>query len=112
MKSRSLFDLGPRLLRYKLSNICSKASGPVEAKDQPLLVTGTKVCSNGYGHMTKMATLPKYSYSFRFPSLLTKRPMTLKFGTQHLGLWPCKIYSNDDPGVTLTCFLTRSNVPP
>ena len=38
--------------------------------------------------------------------------MTLKLGTQHWVLEYNQIYSNDDPGLTLTCFTARSNLIP
>ena len=43
------------------SNIfSSKTTGPIEAKFhvKPPWDLGTKVCSNGLGHMTKMAAMP------------------------------------------------------
>ena len=64
---------------------------------------GTNVCSNGPGHMTKMAAMPIYG---------TKRPMTLKLGIQHCVLEYYQICSNDDPGLTLTYFTERSNLVP
>ena len=36
--------------------------------------------------------------------------MILKFGMQHQGLKLYKVYINDDPGLTLTYFTTRSNL--
>ena len=45
------------------SNIFSSATtGPIEAKChmKPPWDGGTKVCSNGPGHMTKMAAMPIY----------------------------------------------------
>ena len=59
-RSRSLFDLCPRSLRFLLSNICCKAARPIEAKFhvELLWVGKVKVCSNGPGHVTKMATMP------------------------------------------------------
>ena len=41
-----------------------------------------------------------------------KRPMTLKLSKQHWVLEYYQIYSNDDPGLTLTYFTTRSNLVP
>ena len=40
----------------------SETTGPIEAKFyvEPPWDGGTKVCSNGPGHMTKMATIPIY----------------------------------------------------
>ena len=44
------------------SNISSETTGPIEAKFyvEPPWDGGTKVCSNGSGHMTKMAAMPIY----------------------------------------------------
>ena len=44
------------------SNILSETIGPIEAKFhvEPPWDGGTKVCSNGPGHMTKMADMPIY----------------------------------------------------
>ena len=44
---------------------------------------GTKVCSNGPGHMTKKADMPIYGKNLKNFSG-TKRPMTLKLG-MHIG---------------------------
>ena len=38
--------------------------------------------------------------------------MTLKLGMQHWVLEYYQICSNDDPGLTLACFTTRSNLGP
>ena len=38
--------------------------------------------------------------------------MTLKFGMQHRVLEYYQVYSNDDPGLTLTYFMARSNLVP
>ena len=59
-----------------------------------------KECSKGSGHMTNMAACP----------YMVKTSMTLKFGMQH---WVLKYYkgcSNDDPEMTLTCFMAMSNL--
>ena len=42
----------------------------------------------------------------------TKRPMTLKLSMQHWVLEYYQIYSNDDPGLTLTYFTAMSNLVP
>ena len=42
----------------------------------------------------------------------TKRPMTLKIGMQHSVLEYNQVYSNTDPGLTLTYFTARSNLVP
>ena len=36
--------------------------------------------------------------------------MILKLGMQHRGLEAYKVYTNDDPGLTLTYFTSRSNL--
>ena len=36
--------------------------------------------------------------------------MTLKFGMQHWGLEYYQVYSNDDPGLTITYFAAESNL--
>ena len=80
---------------------------PIEAKFHVELQWdgGTKVWSNGPGHMTKMVAIPIYGKFFSG----TKRPMTLKVFMQHLVLKYYQICSNDDPGLTLTYFMARSN---
>ena len=50
------------------SNIfSSETTGPIEAKFhmEPPWDGGTKVCSNGPGHMTKMAAKPIYSKNLK-----------------------------------------------
>ena len=50
------------------SNIfSSETTGPIEAKFhlEPPWDGGTKVCSNGPGHMTKMAAMPIYGKNFK-----------------------------------------------
>ena len=42
----------------------------------------------------------------------TKRPMTLKLGIQHWVIKYNQICSNDDFGLTLTIFMTWSNLFP
>ena len=68
------------------SNVSSETTGPIEAKfhmESPW-DGGTKVCSNGSGNMTKMAAMLKYYL----------------------------VFSNDNPGLTLTYLTTRSNLVP
>ena len=51
---------------------------------EPQLDGGTKVCSNGPGHMTRMAAIPIYGKNIKkifFSG--TKRPMILKLGLLH-----------------------------
>ena len=40
----------------------------------------------------------------------TKRPMTLKLSMQHQLLEYYQFYSNDNPGLTLTFFMVRTNL--
>ena len=45
------------------------------------LLRGTKVCSNGPGHMTKMAAMPIYGKNpLKIFFSITRRPMTLGLG--------------------------------
>ena len=73
---------------------------------KPLLQGGTKVCSNGPGHMTKVAAMNIYG---KKPTKIffseTEWPMTLKLGIQHWGLGFYQVCSHDDPWLTLTCFI-------
>ena len=74
---------------------------------------GTKVCSNGPGHMTKRAAIAIYGKNLKkifFSG--TKRPMTLNLGMHHRVLEYYQVCSNDDPGLTLTYFTARSNLVP
>ena len=74
---------------------------------------GTKVWSNGPGHMTKMATTLIYGKNplkIFFPR--TRRPMTLGLGMLHLGCGAYQVCSNDDPRLTLTYLTSRSNLLP
>ena len=54
------------------SNISSETTGPIEAKfhKEPPRVGGTKVYSNGPGHMTKMAAMPIYGKNLKKSSSL------------------------------------------
>ena len=98
------------------SNIfSSETNGPIPAnfRVEPSCDGGTKVSPNGPGHMTKMAAMPIYGknpYKIFFSG--TKRPMTLKLGKQYWVYRYYQVCSNDDPGLTLTYFTTRSNFLP
>ena len=70
--------------RSTFSNIfSSETTGPIELKfhmETPL-DAGTKVCSNGFDHMTKMAALPIYGKSpLKIFYSRTSRLMTLGLG--------------------------------
>ena len=62
-RSKSLIDLGPNLSdSISLNFFSSKTTRPMEAKFlvEPPWDGGMRACSNGPGHMTKMAAMPMY----------------------------------------------------
>ena len=61
---------------------------------------GKEVYMNDPGHMTKMAAMLK-TFKKKFFSG-TGGPFSTKLGIWHRGLQPIIIYTNDDPGLTLT----------
>ena len=65
---------------------------------------GTKVCSNGPGHMTKIATTPIYGKHFK---ILYSRVNDLATWYE---LWGCGPYQV--PRLSLTYIITRSNLIP
>ena len=69
-----------------------------------------KVCSNGLGHMTKMAAMPIYGKNLK--KSFSPEPKALKVGMQHLVLEYYQVCSNDDPELTLTYFTARLNLVP
>ena len=72
-----------------------------------------KVCSNGPGHMTKMAAMPIYGKNpLKIFFSRTRRPMTLGLGMKHQECGAYQVCSNDDPGLTLTYLTSRSNLLP
>ena len=91
----------------------SEATWPIKAKFyvEPPWIGGTTFCSRHLGHMTKMATTPIYGKN---PSNIffsgTGGPILTKLGMYYRGLQPLIVCSNDDPGVTLTYFMARSNL--
>ena len=64
------------------SNIFSfETTGPIEDFHvEPSWDGGTKVCSNGPGHMTKLAAMPIYGKNLQKSS--SPEPLTLKTGKQ------------------------------
>ena len=61
--------------------------------------------------MTKMATMPVYGENLsKIFFSRTGEPISTKFGMKHPGLQLVIVCSNDDPGVTLTYFMARSNL--
>ena len=98
------------------SNIfSSETTGPIEVKFhvEPPWDGGTKICSNGPGHITNVAAMPIYGKNLKkiFFSR-TKRPVTLNLGMRHRVIEYYKVCSTDDPGLTLTYFTARSNLVP
>ena len=94
---------------------------PNEAKFhvEPLWVEGIKVNTIGLyiykkkSHMTKMTAMSICGKNLKkiFFSV-TKRPMILKLGIQHQVLEYNQICSNDDTVLTMTIFITSSNLFP
>ena len=97
---------------HSLNIFSSETTGQIKVKFHMELLwdRGTKVCSNGPGHMTKMAAMPIYINKIFFSG--TKRSMTLKLGMKHQVLKYYQVCSNDDPGLTSTYFTERSNLVP
>ena len=72
---------------------------------------GNEVWSTGLYHMTKLAAMPIYGKNLKKIIFCgTKRPMTIKIGMQHWVFEYYQVRSNDVPGMTLTCFMPRSNL--
>ena len=63
---------------------------------------GTKVCINGQGHMTKMATISIYDKNLYRASSPEPGVYDLKLGMQHLGFKLYKSGINDYLWLTLT----------
>ena len=86
-----------------------KKARPIKAKFnvEPQWKGGTKVCTNGPGHMTKMAAMPIYGKNF-----LLQNHKSVDLETWHAAsvTQALQSYINDDPGLTLTYFMTRSNL--
>ena len=82
---------------------------------------GTKVCSNGPGHMIKMAAMPIYGKNLKKNLFLPnkkkkkkkkKRQITLRVGMLHRMYEYYQVTSNGDPELTLTYFTARSDLVP
>ena len=81
---------------HSLNIISSETVGPIKVKFHMELLwdRGTKVCSNGPGHMTKMAAMSIYGKNLKtivFPR--TKRPTAVKLGMRHRVREYYQIYS-------------------
>ena len=105
-----------RCLPHSLNIFSSETTGPIKVifHIELLWEGGTKVCSNGAGHMTKMAAMAIYGKNLKKKIFFsgTKRPMTLNLGLHHWVLEYYQVFSNDDPGLILTYFTARSNLVP
>ena len=76
-----------------------------------LCLGGIKVYISDPGHLVKTADMPIYGLNpLKILFSRTINWMTLKLDTQQKGLEPNKNYLNDDPGLTLTYFTTRSTL--
>ena len=105
----------PSVCRPHSLNIFSQDTvWPIEAKFHMVYTWewGTNVCSNGPGHMTKWPPCPYMVKTLKIFYSGTKCPMTLKLGMKDHVLEYYTVCSNDDPGLTLTYFTTRSNLVP
>ena len=71
-----------------------------------------KVCTFGTGHMTKMATMPIYGKNLKKYS--SQEPQADCLETYYVvsGILVLQDYINDDPWLTLTYFMSRSNLVP
>ena len=79
---------------------------------EPPWDVGMKTCSNVPGHMTKMASRPICGKNLKKKknSFGTKRLITLKLGIRHQVLKYYQIYTRDDTELTLTIFMTWSDL--
>ena len=72
---------------------------------------GTKVYSNDPGHITKMVAMPIYGKNLNnLPR--NRRADDIESWYAALGAQVLQIYTNDDPGLTLTYLTARSNLVP
>ena len=105
----SLYDgTSPSSVRSPFSNnFFSETAGPISIRFHVHLPNngGTKVCSTGLGHITKMAAMPKYGKNLK--KILFSRttgPIALKLGMDY------QVCINDDTALTLTSFTARSSL--
>ena len=67
-----------------------------------------KVYINGQGHMTKMAAMAINTKNTKILFFRTRGPMILKLDMKDRVEELYKVYTNHDPGMTLTFFTARS----
>ena len=73
---------------------------------------GTKVCSNGPGHMTKMATTPVMVKTLKNLLLQNQKADDLESWYVASVLEYYQVCSNDDLKLTMTYFMAKSNLVP
>ena len=72
-----------------------------------------KIYTKYFGHITKMAATPIYGKNpLEIFFSRTRRSVTLGLGMLHLGCGAYQVCSNDDPRLTLTYLMSRSNLLP
>ena len=72
-----------------------------------------KVYTKYFGHMTKMDATPIYGKTpLKVFFSRTRKLMTLGHGMLHWGCGAYQVCSNNDPRLTLTYLMTRSNLLP
>ena len=111
------------LIGYSWSGVCrrrsqcskiffSKIAWPIKAKFyvEPPWVGGTNICLRHLGHMTKMAATPIYGKNTSLFFLQNWQAEFHKTWYVASGLQPIIVCSNDNPGVTLSYFTSRSNL--
>ena len=100
----------PSIVRPPLK-IFSKTAGQSQISYGVSVGWGNKSLFAGLGHMTKMATTPIYGKN---PSKIffsrTKWPVSCGLVCSIGALGPIIVCSNDGPRLTLTYFMTRSNL--
>ena len=77
-------SVGPAINIFK--HLLPETTGPIKLKfhmETPL-DAGTKVCSNGPGHMTKMVAMPIYGKTFK--NLLLQNQKADDLGTWYIAL--------------------------
>ena len=87
---------------------------PIEAKFYvaPPWDGGTKVCSNGLGHMTRWPSFPYMAKTLKNLLLWNQKADDLEVDMHHQVLKYYQVYSNDDLGLTMTYFTAMSNFVP
>ena len=101
-----------RCRRQPFSNISSETAWPLKAKFhlEPPCEGRTKVCINGPGHMTKIASTPIYGKTFK--NLLLQNRKSCDHETWHAALGSQVLQSLYKwwPLVDLDLFMARSNL--